>query len=331
MNAHSCIVGRHRFTARLEGLTYCSHAIVTTSNPKSNRPAKPSSAVAIDPLRPATAAKPRKTSARSSRKIVVAAAAVGIAIAAAAAWSLLHGGQSAPAAAAKAQLTRDPDPPIVPPPTREPLRPAADELPPPADNLAASLAIVARATAGVADAESTPPINPRVARWEVRFPPGATVENYGHELDAVGIELGAIGGGDSIEYASGFGQQQPLHRVGPGADEHRPYLVWQSGALVNMDATLLSRAGVSIAGKLVAHFLSPQLEKELAAEEQRFAAPRAAGEARRTVFALVPEGDSCKFQVAEQEYYSGEIKTAGPAPTGGKTRAGAAPAAAKLP
>lgn len=245
---------------------------------------------------------------------------------------MTHGKNSSAVSAATAELTRDPDPPVVPPPAREPLRPVAGELPVGGSSLAASLEIIKHAAAGISDTESSPTINPRVARWEVRFPPGATVETYGHQLDALGIELGVIGGGDTISYAGNFSKQQPERRMASGTAEHRVYLIWRSGALANLDAALLARARVSAADRLVVHFLPPQLELDLMAEERDFAAPQDVAQVRRTAFALVPDGDNFKFRVAEQEYFSGEIKKySQKSPAGVKPKADNKAPSAKLP
>ena len=233
---------------------------------------------------------------------------------------------------AGATLTQDPDPPIVAPPAREAIHPGPDELPVGGSSLAASLEIIKRAAPGLGGLETAPPVNPRVARWEVRFPPGATVETYGHQLDALGIELGVIGGGDSIAYAGNFAKQQPDRHVGPGSKERRAYLVWRSGALANLDSALLARVRVPATGRLVIHFLPSQLETDLTAEERDFAVPRNVSDVRRTAFALVPDGDGFRFRVAEQEYFSGEIKKYNPAPPAGvKPKAAPKAPAAKLP
>jgi hypothetical protein len=236
------------------------------------------------------------------------------------------------AAVAAATLTRDPDPPITAPPAREAIHPGPDEFPAAGSSLAASLEIIKRAAPNLGGFENAPPANPRVARWEVRFPPGATVETYGHQLDTLGIELGVIGGGDSIAYAGNFAKQQPDRHVGLGSDERRAYLVWRSGALANLDSALLARVRVPTSGRLVVHFLPSQLETDLMAEERDFAAPRNVSKVRRTAFALVPDGDGFKFLVAEQEYFSGEVKKYNPAPPpGAKPKAATKAPAAQLP
>jgi hypothetical protein len=53
---------------------------------------------------------------------------------------------------------------------------------------------------------------------------------------------------------------------------------------------------------------------------------------RRTAFALVPDGDGFKFRVAEQEYFSGEIKKYSQAtPAGVKPKTATKAPPAKLP
>jgi len=301
---------------------------VATSKPQSGLP-PPDPLAAGDPLASAAPAKPRKKAAKSSRGIIVAVAAIAVIAAAAAAWIFTHGKKAAPTAAV-ATLTREADPPVVPPPAHEAIRPSPDELPGSGSSLATSLAIVGTAATNVGEIDTAAPVNPRVARWEIRFPPGAAVETYGHQLDALGIELGVIGGGDLISYAANFGHSQPSRRTGPGSDERRAFLVWRSGALSNLDAALLARAGVPAVGRLVVHFLPPQLEADLMAQEQEFAAPRNVAEVRRTAFSLLPDGEGFKFRVAEQEYFSGEVKkVSSKLPGGAKAKADAKAPAAK--
>ncbi len=51
--------------------------------------------------------------------------------------------------------------------------------------------------------------------WEVRFPPGNTVETYAKQLDFFGIELGVFGSANDVTYISKLSQPKPATRTGP--------------------------------------------------------------------------------------------------------------------
>jgi hypothetical protein len=202
----------------------------------------------------------------------------------------------------------DPDPPVTPPPSKDLVKPPPGDLPG-RSSLEARLDAVVRAAATIPDVESHLAGNDRVDRWEIRFPTGNTVETYAKQLDALGIELGVIGGEERITYASRFTKEVPDRREGSPADEHRFYMTWRSGALRDLDNAVLSRAKIQTTGRIVAQFYPPQREAKLMELEKQFAAPRGVNEVRRTVFALVPDDKSFDFRVAEQEYVSGEVKS----------------------
>ncbi|HEY2147829.1 MAG TPA: hypothetical protein VGH32_07815, partial [Pirellulales bacterium] len=178
----------------------------------------------------------------------------------------------------------------------------------------------------VPDVESHLAVNDRIGRWEIRFPTGNTVETYAKQLDALGIELGIIGGEERITYASSFAKEVPDKREGSPADEHRFYMTWRSGALRDLDNALLSRAKIQTTGRIIAQFYPPQLETKLMELERQFAAPRNAGEVRRTVFAVMADDKSFDLHVAEQEYVSGEVKSSEIKAGGAKPAGGAAAA-----
>jgi hypothetical protein len=221
-------------------------------------------------------------------------------------WLWQMRGQSA-LAASSGSLTLDPDPPIVTPPVKELIKPSPGELPGRMP-LEQSIDLLLRAAPGISDVERRLAMNPKVAHWEIRFPSGNTVENYGHQLDALGIELGVIGGSDRIAYASGFTKDQPDRRDGRAEDEQRFYMTWRTGAQRNLDAALLSRASIPTTDRIIAQFYPPALERTLADLERQFAEKRKLDEIRRTVFALEAVDKSFEFHVVEQEYVTGELK-----------------------
>ena len=183
-------------------------------------------------------------------------------------------------AASTGSLTLDPDPPIVAPPVKELIKPSSGELPGRMP-LEQSIELLLRAAPGISDVERRLATNPRVAHWEIRFPSGNTVENYGHQLDALGIELGVIGGSDRIAYATGFTKDQPDRRDGRAEDEQRFYMTWRTGVQRNLDAALLSRASIPTTDRIIAQFYPPALERTLADLERQFAEKRKLDEIRR--------------------------------------------------
>ena len=210
-------------------------------------------------------------------------------------------------AASTGTFAPDPDPPIVPPPDKELLKPSPGELPGrlPLDK---SIEMLLSAAPAIPVVERHLSANPRIAHWEIRFPSGNTVDTYARQLDALGVELGVIGGSDRIVYASGFTKDKPDRREGRADDEQRFYMTWRSGALRDLDSALLSRAGIPTSERIVAQFYPPTLERTLADLERKFADKRDLAEVRRTVFALEPLDKSYEFRVVEQEYVSGELK-----------------------
>ncbi len=238
---------------------------------------------------------------------MIVAAAVALLV-----WLWHVKGQSA-LAPSTGSIAADPDPPVTPPPVKELAKPTSNPLPP-QPSLAKRLDTVLQLAAQIPAKESRAVANERIQRWEIRFPNGNTPETYARQLDLLNIELGVLGGGERIDYASRFTKEVPDRRDGPVDDEQRFYMTWRSGAMRDLDSGLLSRAKISASGRIIAQFYPPQLEKMLADLEQRFAAPRPVAQVRHTVFALEPTDKAYEFRVVEQEYVSGEIKRAKPAP-----------------
>ncbi len=194
-------------------------------------------------------------------------------------------GRHAKAVHTAAVLTPDPDPPIAPPAAKEFVHPAAEELPGSSD-LAKSLEALLAAAAKISDPSDTFTGSGRAKRWDIRFPSGITAETYSRLLDGLRIELGLIGGGEKISYVSGFLKGKPDVREGPAAAERRFYMTWRSGALRDLDSTMLARAGVTAGDRVVAQFYPIETETKLADLEQEFAGKHTLAEIRRTVFGL---------------------------------------------
>jgi hypothetical protein len=143
---------------------------------------------------------------------------------------------------------------------------------------------------------------PRHQRWEIRFPPGNSIESYTRQLDFFKIELGAIGGEDHVTYLTNLSNPKPKTRPGFASDEQRLYLVWQRGEMREADEQLATRAGVRTAGKVLAHFVPSEVEAELARLEEAYAKQLGIQKIQRTVFGIRVAGqDSFRFYVIEQK------------------------------
>jgi hypothetical protein len=143
---------------------------------------------------------------------------------------------------------------------------------------------------------------PRHQRWEIRFPPGNSIESYTRQLDYFKIEMGAIGGEDHITYLTNLSNPKPKTRPGFATDETRLYLVWQRGDMREADEQLAQRAGVRTAGKVLAHFLPAEVESELAKLEEAYAKQLGIRKVGHTVFGIRTAGaDSFRFYVVEQK------------------------------
>lgn len=143
---------------------------------------------------------------------------------------------------------------------------------------------------------------PRHERWEIRFPPGNSIESYTRQLDYFKIEMGVIGGEDHITYLTNLSNPKPKTRPGFATDDSRLYLVWQRGEMREADEQLAQRAGVRTAGKVLAHFLPAEVETELARLEEAFAKQLNIAKVGRTVFGIRSAGgDTFRFYVIEQK------------------------------
>jgi len=143
---------------------------------------------------------------------------------------------------------------------------------------------------------------PRHERWEIRFPPGNSIESYTRQLDFFKIELGAVGVEDYVTYVTNLSNPKPKTRPGFASDEQRLYLVWQRGEMAEADQELATRAGVRTANKLLAHFVPADVEAELARLEEAFAKQLSIAKIQKTVFGIRVAGqDSFRFYVIEQK------------------------------
>lgn len=143
---------------------------------------------------------------------------------------------------------------------------------------------------------------PRWERWEVRFNTTSLTE-YARQLESLGIELAAVGGGqDQIDYVSKLDQATPEKRTGQASKEKRLYMSYRSGQLKEFDRQLLTKAGVRTAGRMVLQLYPRQLEAILASLEMQRAGGKSLQDIRKTVFNLRKSSGGYQFEVTEQRY-----------------------------
>lgn len=145
-------------------------------------------------------------------------------------------------------------------------------------------------------------IVPPWERWQIRFT-ATDLQEYARELDALGVELGVIGGGlPQVDYAKGFALPRPLVRQGTPAAETRLRFVYRSGPLKEADRSLTEKAGIRTEGRIVCQFYSSSVQSQLAALEQAPLGGQPLSAVRRTIFGIRKEGKSCKFVVERVEF-----------------------------
>ena len=137
-------------------------------------------------------------------------------------------------------------------------------------------------------------------RWEIQYST-TSINVYARQLQGFGIELGAAGGSNTVDYATNLTKPRPDRRTGPADAEQRIYMTWRSGPLKAFDEQLLQRAGAQTAGRIVMQFYDEQLVRHM--ESLEFAN---AGESQppetwlKTVFGVRPKGNGYEFYIIEQ-------------------------------
>ena len=142
----------------------------------------------------------------------------------------------------------------------------------------------------------------RHERWEIRFAAGTSVEAYARQLDFFKIELGVIGGQQQVTYLSNLSNPKPTSRAGSATDDRRLYLIWQRGAIREVDEQIATRAGVTASGKVIAHFLPKDVEDELSRLEDARARQLNIARVEKTIFGIAPSGqDSFRFSILDMQ------------------------------
>jgi hypothetical protein len=185
-----------------------------------------------------------------------------------------------------AGLERDPDPPADDE-VQELLEPSLEQTLSAVDPTLVALAATVEdpslnqeaesASGGRGDSRPAGPVGegeeviPRYQRWDLKFA-SRNLNQYAEQLDHFGIELGAIGGGvATVDYAAEV-SRTPIRRSGNGDQEQRLYFMYRDpGRLLQFDQSLLTRAGVPLAGRTVLKFIPAPVEQQLAELEQVYA------------------------------------------------------------
>lgn len=149
------------------------------------------------------------------------------------------------------------------------------------------------------DGDDQPRI-PLDRRWEISFA-DTTLDAYSRQLDAFGLELGALGVPErgKVTYAKNF-SSKPETYVGAAKDDKRLFMTWKKGKLRDADRALMKQAGVASDG-LILMFWPEDTEQQLLRLEHDFKG-RNASAIRKTRFG-VRRKDSDKayeFYVMEQ-------------------------------
>ncbi|MDA1049800.1 MAG: hypothetical protein O3C40_04900 [Planctomycetota bacterium] len=140
---------------------------------------------------------------------------------------------------------------------------------------------------------------PRWERWEIRYE-ASNLRAYARQLDFFGIELGAVGRKQLVDYASHFTKGSPMTRSGSGSDEQRLYMTWRGGRLQAMDRELLKQAGIDVAGRTLLQFYPQNVEDTLARVELEHTKDGRVDKLRKTIFGVRHTDDRYEFFIIEQ-------------------------------
>lgn len=151
-------------------------------------------------------------------------------------------------------------------------------------------------------------IVPRFERWELKFQ-AKSLRPYATQLDYYKIELGCVGGTNTVDYAFNL-STSPQKRSGSSVQENKRARLWfmwrQDGPLKQYDIQLLGQAGVSTGGRQLLKFIPKDLEDALAKTEMQFARSKgheSVKEIAKTIFeSQAGSGGGYQFVVIDQRY-----------------------------
>lgn len=145
------------------------------------------------------------------------------------------------------------------------------------------------------------PVSPAWQRWQIHYP-ASDLDEYASILDAFGVELGVMGGGEStMDYARNLSQSRPLTRLGSLQPDSRLHFVFARGELKAVDRALARKAGLSIDDRVVCQFFPDAVKQQLEILEREAVGSRPLATVRRTVFGIRKTGNGREFFVERVE------------------------------
>ncbi|MGI8982235.1 MAG: hypothetical protein ACR2FY_23630 [Pirellulaceae bacterium] len=145
------------------------------------------------------------------------------------------------------------------------------------------------------------PVIPAWQRWQIHYA-ASDLDEYASILDAFGVELGVMGGGDSaMDYARNLSQSLPLTRLGSLQPDSRLRFVIERGELKAADRALARKAGLSIDDRVVCQFFPDAVKQQLEILEREAMGSRPLATVRRTVFGIRKTGNGREFFVERVE------------------------------
>ena len=138
-------------------------------------------------------------------------------------------------------------------------------------------------------------------RWQIRYQ-AADVQEYARILDAFQVELGVMGGDESlISYARNLSQNIAKTRQGKATAEKRLRFVFASGDLKEADRLLAMRAGLAVEGRIVGQFYPDVVKQQMQGLERAALGTRPLSTVRHTIFGIRQGARGLEFFVERIE------------------------------
>ena len=149
---------------------------------------------------------------------------------------------------------------------------------------------------------------PRWERWKIRFEPDSSLD-FARWLDFYQIELGVLGRDNQVHYAGSLSASSPKTHEGNPLKETRGYTSAADGPMPRLTNELARKANIARHGPVVLLFYPfKEVESRLYGLEQKvlkkkFGDLKDVNSIRQTVFTVIRDGSSYRFEVVEQRYF----------------------------
>ena len=143
---------------------------------------------------------------------------------------------------------------------------------------------------------------PRWERWKFRFEPSSAKE-FAEWLDQYQIEVGVLGRDNKVHYAGKLSSASAKIYTGDPMKETRGYTSAADGPMPKLTNDLARKAGIARHGNIVLIFYPFDVESILWDLERKYSGGRDANDFRETVFAVVNESGTFRFEVIDQRYF----------------------------